>query len=236
MALRWLWVASPRLKRSGVRDTSRKSENSVIMRIAAFLGYWNSQASSAVGHCSRVALGAAHSSWYWVLYSLSTFLSEQLSAFTPFGHCSANHHLRLQVPQPFNQSPNRCGADKVPIVMFFYVLRWPDTDPHHVPDLYKETPITVALNHPRSVSTSGRARKQLHTYKVQTSPPSAVAEAAETRANGIMKKLLLSLVMVLMVIAIQAPLTARSAPGEVTSAGKQFVELLADRKSVVGGK
>src|ERR1035438_3639141 len=34
MALRWLWVASPRLKRSGVRDTSRKSENSVIMRIA----------------------------------------------------------------------------------------------------------------------------------------------------------------------------------------------------------
>ena len=42
-----------------------------------------------------------------------------------------------------------------------------------------------------------------------------------------MKKLLLSLVMVLMVIAIQAPLTARSAPGEVTSAGKQFVELLA---------
>jgi hypothetical protein len=35
MALRWLWVASPRLKRSRVRDTSRKSENSVIMRIAA---------------------------------------------------------------------------------------------------------------------------------------------------------------------------------------------------------
>jgi hypothetical protein len=34
MALRWLWVASPRLKRSRVRDTSRKSENSVIMRIA----------------------------------------------------------------------------------------------------------------------------------------------------------------------------------------------------------
>ena len=42
-----------------------------------------------------------------------------------------------------------------------------------------------------------------------------------------MKKLLLSLVMVLMVVAIQAPLTVRSAPGEVTSAGKQFVELLA---------
>src|ERR1039457_1380832 len=36
MALRWLWVASPRLKRSGVRDTSRKSENSVIMRIAVY--------------------------------------------------------------------------------------------------------------------------------------------------------------------------------------------------------
>src|ERR1035438_1463268 len=34
MALRWLWVASPRPKRSRVRDTSRKSENSVIMRIA----------------------------------------------------------------------------------------------------------------------------------------------------------------------------------------------------------
>jgi hypothetical protein len=34
MALGWLWVASPRLKRSGVRDTSRKSENSVIMRMA----------------------------------------------------------------------------------------------------------------------------------------------------------------------------------------------------------
>ena len=33
--------------------------------------------------------------------------------------------------------------------------------------------------------------------------------------------------MVLMVVAIQAPLSARSAPGEVTSAGKQFVELLA---------
>src|ERR1017187_423891 len=34
MALGWLWVASPRLKRSRVRHTSRKSENSVIMRIA----------------------------------------------------------------------------------------------------------------------------------------------------------------------------------------------------------
>src|ERR1035441_10538431 len=34
MALWWLWVASPVLKRSRVRDTSRKSENSVIMRIA----------------------------------------------------------------------------------------------------------------------------------------------------------------------------------------------------------
>src|ERR1035437_9871935 len=84
------------------------------------------------------------------------------------------------------------------------------------------------VNLPRAASsTSGRARKQLHTYKVQASPPSAVAEAAETRANGIMKKLILSLAMVLMVVAIQAPLTARSAPGEVTSAGKQFVELLA---------
>src|ERR1019366_5492790 len=30
----WLWVASLRLKRSRVRDTSRKNENSVIMRIA----------------------------------------------------------------------------------------------------------------------------------------------------------------------------------------------------------
>src|ERR1039458_8339842 len=40
MALRWLWVASPRPKRSGVRDTSRKSENSVIMRIAAGRGVW----------------------------------------------------------------------------------------------------------------------------------------------------------------------------------------------------
>jgi hypothetical protein len=51
-------------------------------------------------------LGPPIRPWYWVLYTLSTFLSEQLSAFTPFGHCSANHHLRLQVPQPFNQSPS----------------------------------------------------------------------------------------------------------------------------------
>lgn len=42
-----------------------------------------------------------------------------------------------------------------------------------------------------------------------------------------MKELLLCLARVLMVVAIQAPLTVRSAPGEVTSAGKQFVELLA---------
>jgi hypothetical protein len=42
-----------------------------------------------------------------------------------------------------------------------------------------------------------------------------------------MKKFLLSLAMVSMVAAIQAPLTVRSASGEVTSAGKRFVELLA---------
>ena len=42
-----------------------------------------------------------------------------------------------------------------------------------------------------------------------------------------MKEHILSLTMVLMAVAIQAPLTARSAPGGVTSAGKQFVELLA---------
>jgi dienelactone hydrolase len=42
-----------------------------------------------------------------------------------------------------------------------------------------------------------------------------------------MKEYLLCLARVLMVVAIQAPLTVRSAPGEVTNAGKQFVELLA---------
>jgi hypothetical protein len=41
-----------------------------------------------------------------------------------------------------------------------------------------------------------------------------------------MKKFLLSLAMISMGVAIQAPLTVRSASGEVTSAGKQFVELL----------
>src|ERR1035438_1459184 len=41
-----------------------------------------------------------------------------------------------------------------------------------------------------------------------------------------MKEHLLCLARVLMVVALQAPLTVRSAPGEVTSAGKQFVELL----------
>ena len=42
-----------------------------------------------------------------------------------------------------------------------------------------------------------------------------------------MKKLILSLAMVSMAVAIQAPLTVRSAPGGVTSAGERFVELLA---------
>jgi dienelactone hydrolase len=42
-----------------------------------------------------------------------------------------------------------------------------------------------------------------------------------------MKERLLRLTRVLMMFAIQAPLLARSAPGEVTGAGKQFVELLA---------
>src|ERR1039457_6979791 len=42
-----------------------------------------------------------------------------------------------------------------------------------------------------------------------------------------MKEYLLCLARVLTVVAIQAPLTVRSAPGEVTSAGKQFVALLA---------
>src|ERR1039458_10154976 len=42
-----------------------------------------------------------------------------------------------------------------------------------------------------------------------------------------MKEYLLCLARVLMVVAIQAPLTVRSAPGDVTNAGKQFVELLA---------
>ena len=42
-----------------------------------------------------------------------------------------------------------------------------------------------------------------------------------------MKKYLLSLTMVSMVVAIEAPLTVQSAPVEVTSAGKKFVELLA---------
>jgi hypothetical protein len=41
-----------------------------------------------------------------------------------------------------------------------------------------------------------------------------------------MKKFLLSLGMVSIMVAIQAPLTVRSASGEVTSTGKQFVELL----------
>jgi dienelactone hydrolase len=41
------------------------------------------------------------------------------------------------------------------------------------------------------------------------------------------KEYLLCLARVLMVVAVQAPLTVRSAPGEVTSAGKQFIELLA---------
>jgi hypothetical protein len=88
----------------------------VAVCLAAFLRCLHYQVSSAVGHCSRVALGAAHSSWYWVLYTLSTFLSEQLSAFTPFGHCSANHHLRLQVLQPFNQSPNFCWSGRADCV------------------------------------------------------------------------------------------------------------------------
>jgi dienelactone hydrolase len=42
-----------------------------------------------------------------------------------------------------------------------------------------------------------------------------------------MKKLLLSLTMVSMVVAIGAPVTSQSASGEVTTAGKEFVELLA---------
>jgi hypothetical protein len=42
-----------------------------------------------------------------------------------------------------------------------------------------------------------------------------------------MKKFLLSLTMVSMVVTIEAPLTVQSAPVEVTSAGKEFVELLA---------
>ena len=42
-----------------------------------------------------------------------------------------------------------------------------------------------------------------------------------------MKGFVMCLARVFMVVAIQAPLTAPSAPGEVTSAGKQFVELLA---------
>ena len=41
-----------------------------------------------------------------------------------------------------------------------------------------------------------------------------------------MKKLILSLAIILMLVAIQAPLTVRSAPGGVTSAGERFVELL----------
>src|SRR5664279_4525168 len=41
-----------------------------------------------------------------------------------------------------------------------------------------------------------------------------------------MKKLILPLAMVLMGVAIQAPLTVGSAPGGVTSAGERLVELL----------
>ena len=54
-----------------------------------------------------------------------------------------------------------------------------------------------------------------------------MAEAAGTRSIGIMKKFFLSIAVVLMAIAIQAPLTAQSAPGDITNRGKQFVELLA---------
>lgn len=42
-----------------------------------------------------------------------------------------------------------------------------------------------------------------------------------------MKQILLSLTLVSMVVAIGAPLTVQSTPVEVTSAGQEFVKLLA---------
>jgi hypothetical protein len=66
--------------------------------------------------------------------------------------------------------PNRYAADKVPIVMFFYVLRWPYTDPHHVPDLYKETPITsVCCIESPAQRQYKRARQKAIAYSQSTS-------------------------------------------------------------------